>query len=90
MKVRAVMKVKLIHLGKSRSIRIPKTIIEQAELGEEVELDVQQGQIVIRARRDPRAGWEEALREMHERGDDQLIDGPLPSLTSFDEEEWEW
>jgi len=44
------------------------------------------------APKDPRAGWEEACRLMHERGDDALIDGPLPSLTKFDEEEeeWEW
>jgi hypothetical protein len=38
----------------------------------------------------PRAGWEEAGRAMAACGDDQLIDGPLPPQTSFDEEEWEW
>ena len=38
----------------------------------------------------PRAGWEAAFKEMAERGDDKLLDGDLPSLTSWDEEEWNW
>jgi antitoxin MazE len=84
------MKTKLVRIGNSRGIRLPKSVIEQAGLGEEVELDVGEGQIVIRSKRNPREGWEEACRRMHECGDDQLIDGPLPSLTKFDEEEWEW
>lgn len=37
----------------------------------------------------PRAGWDEAFREMAERGDDTLlIPGDLEH--SFDEEEWDW
>ncbi|HEX5105139.1 MAG TPA: AbrB/MazE/SpoVT family DNA-binding domain-containing protein [Pirellulaceae bacterium] len=84
------MKAKLIKVGNSRGIRLPKAIIEQAGLGDEVELDVRGDQVVIRAKTDPREGWEEACRRMHECGDDELLDGPLPSLTKFDAEEWEW
>jgi antitoxin MazE len=84
------MKAKLVRIGNSRGIRLPKSVIEQAGLGDEVELDVRGNQVVIRAKLDPREGWEEACRRMHECGDDELIDGPLPSLTKFDDEEWEW
>jgi antitoxin MazE len=84
------MKAKLVRIGNSRGIRLPKSVIEQASLGDEVELDVRGGQIVIRAKKDPREGWEEACRRMHEAGEDQLIDAPLPSLTKFDDEDWEW
>jgi antitoxin MazE len=84
------MKTRLIKIGNSRGIRLPKAIIEQAGLEEVVELEVEDDQIVIRPTKNPRAGWEESCRRMHEAGDDQLIDGPLPSLTKFDEEEWEW
>ena len=84
------MKARLVKIGNSRGIRLPKAIIEQAGIEDEVELEAQKGRIVIRAKRNPRAGWEESCRLMHERGDDALIDGPLPSLTKFDEEEWEW
>lgn len=82
------MKTQLIKIGNSRGIRLPKAIIEQVGLGQDVELRVEEGRIVIQAvDEDPRAGWEEACRLMAERGDDKLIDGPLPPLTPFDEEE---
>jgi antitoxin MazE len=84
------MKTRLVKIGNSRGIRLPKAVIEQAGLDDVVELDVQDDGVVIRASKDPRAGWEEACRLMHQRGDDNLIDGPLPALTKFDEEEWEW
>jgi antitoxin MazE len=84
------MKAQLIKIGNSRGIRLPKSIIEQVGLEKDVELEVEGDRIVIRSASDPRAGWEEACREMAARGDDALIDGPLPSLTRFDEEEWEW
>lgn len=37
----------------------------------------------------PRAGWDEALRKMAERGDDALLI-PDNFEHSFDEEEWDW
>ena len=84
------LKTKLIKIGNSRGIRLPKAFIDQLGLSDRVELKVQGNRIVISGAVDPRAGWEEAAREMAERGDDALVDGPLPALTSFDHEEWEW
>jgi antitoxin component of MazEF toxin-antitoxin module len=65
-------------------------MIEQVGLDREIELEVQSDRIIIRKCGHPRAGWAEACREMSSRKDDELIDGPLPPLTSFDVEEWEW
>ena len=45
------------------------------------------GQIVPAARQ-PRAGWADAARDMHARGDDRLLDPPQSS--GFDRKEWEW
>jgi antitoxin MazE len=84
------MKARLVKIGNSRGIRLPKAVIEQAGIDEEVELEVHDNQIIISTSRNPREGWDEACRLMAERGDDALLDGPLPSLTKFDEEEWEW
>ena len=36
----------------------------------------------------PRQGWAKAFQEMAERGDDRLLDHPVP--TAWDEEEWDW
>lgn len=85
------MKVQLVKIGNSRGIRLPKAVIEQVGLEGEIELDVRPDEVAIRpAKRKPRAGWAESFKAMAEAGDDALIDGPLPSLTKFDEEEWEW
>ena len=83
-------KTRLIKIGNSHGVRIPKPLLEQSGLGEDVELTVQQDQIVIRSVRHPRHGWEEQFRAMAARGDDQLLDSNAPSLTSWDDNEWEW
>jgi len=82
------MKTKLIRIGNSRGVRIPKPLLEQSGLEEEVRLRVIDGGIVIEAERAPRAGWAEAAAEARERGRDRLLDEPLP--TRFDDSEWEW
>lgn len=84
----ASMKARIVRIGNSRGVRLPKTLIEQAGLPEEVELLAEPGRIVVKAVRQPRAGWAEAAQRMHQRGEDRLVDAP--TLTRFDEEEWVW
>ena len=85
-----VIKTRIVKIGNSHGIRIPKLLLDQSNLGEEVELVLQQDQIVIRPVRRVREGWEEAYQAMAERGDDELLDGDAPVPTTWDEEEWEW
>ena len=81
------MKAKIVRIGNSRGVRLPKPLIEEAGLGEEVELRVRNGAIVIAPAAGPRAGWAEAARLLRERQEDALEDtGP----TRFDREEWKW
>lgn len=85
------MKSHLIKIGNSRGVRLPKAVIEQVGLHDEIELEVRADEVAIRpAKKKPREGWAESFQAMAAAGDDALIDGPLPSLTKFDEEEWEW
>lgn len=81
------MKARIVRIGNSRGVRIPKPLLEQAGLPEEVELHAEDGRIVIAASRLPRAGWAEAAKELRERGEDGLLATPP---TRFDTEEWEW
>ncbi len=81
-------KTRLVRIGNSRGIRIPKVVIEQLGLGTEVELSVHTDRLVVRSARRPRQGWAKKFREMHERGDDRMIDEFPP--TTWDLEEWEW
>ena len=82
------MKARLVRIGNSRGLRLPKPVIEEAGLTDEVELRVRAGSLIITSAGRPRAGWEEAARAMREHGDDQLLDAP--ASTRFDIEEWQW
>ena len=82
------MKARLIRIGNSRGVRLPKPLIEQAGLDEEVELVVREGEIVIARPTAARHGWAEGAIALVARGDDELLDEP--TSTGFDRREWEW
>ena len=81
-------RTQLIKIGNSRGIRIPKLFIDQTRLGNEVEIAVQRGTLVIRPITRPRTGWAEQFRLMAAQGDDRLLDKPV--LTKWDRSEWVW
>lgn len=83
-----VTKTRIVRIGNSRGIRIPKTLLDQADLPEEVELHAEPGRLVVEAARRARTGWANAAKRMRARADDQLLDEP--TTTRFDLEEWEW
>jgi antitoxin MazE len=82
------MKTRIVRIGNSRGIRLPKVLLEEAHLPDEVELQAEAGRIVILGVSRAREGWAAAARRMRERDDDRLLDPP--TSTRFDEEEWEW
>jgi antitoxin MazE len=84
------MKTRIIAIGNSQGIRIPKVLLEQTGLREEVELEVHDAQIVIRPAACPRQGWDEAFRAMAEQADDRLLDEDVSAHTTWDTTEWQW
>jgi antitoxin MazE len=82
------MKARIVRIGNSQGVRLPRPLLEQAGLGEDVVLRATPGRIVIEAARAPRAGWADAAKAMHAAGDDTLLDAA--SATRFDRDEWEW
>ncbi len=85
------MKAKIIRIGNSRGIRIPKPILEESGLHGEVELQIHEEGIVIRPLAKHREGWDQAFQSMSVSGDDQLLDEELLSYqSSWDDEEWQW
>lgn len=80
------MKAKLVRIGNSRGVRLPKAVIRQCGLDGEVTLEVERGRVVIGpVPRPPRAGWEAAFRTMAEAGDDRPLDLPA---SRWDGSEW--
>lgn len=82
------MKTRLIRIGNSRGVRLPKALIEQAGLDEDIELRVADDAIILSRSGRPRQGWAEAAAKLAAREKNGLIDAPTP--THFDEEEWKW
>ena len=82
------MKTRIVRIGNSRGVRLPKPLIEEAGLGEEVELRVVETGLLIERTQKTRAGWADAAALMHTRGEDGLLHEPL--ATEFDDSEWEW
>lgn len=68
------MKARVIKIGNSRGVRIPKALLEQAHLTDDLQIEAQAGEIVIRSARAPRADWEAQYSRMAQRGDDHLLD----------------
>ena len=83
-----VTKTRIIQIGNSKGIRVPKVLLDHAQLPDEVELQAEHGRLIVRAARGPRAGWADAAKTMHTRDDDQLLDATTSS--QFDHKEWRW
>lgn len=82
------MKAQIIQIGNSQGIRIPKLMLEEARISNEVELRLQPDGILIRSASQPRTGWDEAFRELAENDDNELIE--TPSAGDFEKKEWKW
>jgi len=83
------MRARVIKIGNSQGLRIPKPILDQTGILDEVEIEVEKNQIIIRPVKNVREGWEAAFKMMGEKGDDKLIIDENISH-SWDEEEWQW
>jgi len=81
------MKTRLVPIGNSRGLRLPKPIIDALGLTDEVDMEVRADSLVIRPSQGKRAGWADAAKALAAEGG-ALLDSPTP--TRFDEEEWTW
>jgi len=80
---------RLIHVGNSIGVRIPKAIITQLGLKENTDLvfKVTDQGLLIAPVRHSREGWGEAFKARKGRKD-QLFAEEV--INAFDNDEWEW
>ena len=84
-------KSRIVKIGNSQGVRIPKLLLDQVDWGDEVELALQDDRIVIRPLYPARHDWDQAFKMMAEKGDDLLLDDKDALLpTAWDQEECEW
>lgn len=79
------MEAKIVSIGNSKGVRIPKTLLRQAQLdpSRPVQLKAQRHAIVIEQRAHPRAGWEESFKLRRPRKPENLW-GELPLDEGWD------
>ena len=70
------MKERIVRMGKSQGIFLPKSLLKKTKLGDEVELRVEPGRILISKNVKPRIGWAEAAQRM--RAEDRSLDLAIP------------
>ena len=81
----------LIRIGNSQGVRIPKVIIEQAQLEDkELEFKVIDDGLLIHPVKKHREGWKEQFDKVLQsqkssKADQEWLDAPL-----VNEEDWEW
>jgi antitoxin MazE len=78
------MRLAVVSIGNSKGIRIPKAVLDKYQIKDSVEVEMQDDALVLKPVRNPREGWEDKFRQMHENGHDRLL---IPDV--FDDETWE-
>ena len=82
------MKTKLISIGNSKGIRIPKVVLQECNIENDVELKVEKDRIIIKPlKQKPRQKWDRAFKLMHERKEDALV---IDEALDMEMEDWEW
>lgn len=84
----ASIRTRIIKIGNSQGVRIPKLLLEQSGLDSEVEIEVQGDRLTIRSAPRLRIGWDKAFADMAENNDDVLLDDV--NINDWDRTEWEW
>lgn len=75
-------------MGNSQGVLIPKPILAQLGLEDEVEMEVENDAIVLRKpQKKVRQGWSDASKAIAQAGDDELVPGEFPNA---DDSELAW
>jgi antitoxin MazE len=82
-----IFKTRIVQVGNSQGIRLPKAMIELTGIKENIEIEVRDNQIVITAASKARVGWGDAFAQMVSDGDELA---PLTATDTWDETEWVW
>lgn len=71
------MRIKLIKIGNSKGVRLPKAVLKECQFQEELELQVYKKTVLLTAVHPKRQEWSDLIRQSVEPGNDF-------------EEDWQW
>ncbi len=82
------MQLNIVQIGNSKGIRIPKAILEQCQIEDQVDLEVEDGRIILESKKKiPRGGWEKAFKAMANNEEDALL---IDDSVDIEADDWEW
>jgi len=82
------MKLSVVQIGNSKGVRLPKTILNQCNIQNEVDLEVEEGKIVLYPiNKKPRKDWDKKFKEMNKNRDDNLI---INDKVDLEMDNWQW
>ncbi len=81
------MNIKIVQIGNSKGIRIPKSVLEDCNIGDSVQLSVEEGRIILNPTKKPREGWSESFKMMHQKDHDKLL---IDDSIDIDHKDWSW
>jgi len=76
------MDLNVIKVGNSKGLRLPKAILDEYHIGDQVHLTLKEDCIELRPKSNPRHGWKEKFKLMSNKNHDDLI---IPDV--FEDEE---
>ena len=78
----------IVKIGNTQGIRIPKNILEECGISEQIDIEVKNHSILIKTV-NPRKNWAESFKKMRENEDDKMLIDDNIDLENEDGE-WEW
>jgi len=82
------MLVSVVQIGNSRGIRLPKNILRELNIEDEVEMIAHNDVLLIKSvERKPRKGWNEAFAKMSKNKEDKLL---MPENIDSEDSGWVW
>lgn len=78
------MQTKIIQIGNSKGLRLSKTILEKYDIGDTVNMRMEEHCIIIEPIPKPRNNWSSSFKEMRKNGHDELL------IDDIFEEETNW
>jgi antitoxin MazE len=83
------MKIKLINIGNSKGLRLPKALIQQYNISDDLQIELKEDGILLKPITRLRSGWSvqfEKAVKLNEPQEKKWNEAP----NRFDKEEWTW
>ncbi|CAH1001429.1 hypothetical protein LEM8419_02332 [Neolewinella maritima] len=78
------MKAKIVRIGNSRGLRIPKKVLQEYSIEDTIEMNLLEEGILLQPVKKVREGWDEAFKKMAAEGDDELLINDVFEDETFD------